>query len=440
MKNVFFLPEKNEINNRTQLFAYYALLIYIVSLFSEYIPVITNIAMVLVFGLSLSLAFKKDAKRVFKDSKVHWGIILFFLLQVISILASDNKNEGGRLLSTSVPFVLFAISFCFLDFSQKNWNRLLYFFAVATTIASLIGFGYGAYKAIITHDSGFIYNDNICFILGKQAVYFAFYVSAAIIIFIVQLTRGAEEGKSTSWIYAALVWLFGIVFLLASRTAMFSLLLILCGYLGYTLIQKKKYMEMGLLLFSLVIGSVVLIKLFPKTLNRFKGTTETEYRFDNQNMENHFNADFDKNKWNSSNTRAAIWTCALEVWKQSPLIGTGLGDKTDALKKKYEEKEFRFAITTNKNTHNQYLDILMSMGIIGLAFFLCCYFIYPFYIFLQRRKHVGVMLFLLLALCLITENMFARYQGTMLLALLLPLVSKIETKRDEPLSTPEAAS
>lgn len=438
MKTIFFLPEKNEIDTRVHLFVYYILLIYIVSLFSEYIPVITNVSMVLVFASSLFLAFKKGAIRLFKESKVLWGIILFFLLQVISVLVSDNQNEGFRLISSNVPLLLFAISFCFLDFNQRTWNRLLYFFAVTTTIASFIGFGYGAFQAITRQDSGFIYNDNICFILGKQAVYFAFYVSAAIFIFIFRLTQGAKEGKNRSWTYAALVWLFGIIFLLASRTAMFSLLLILCIYLGYILIQRKKYMEIGLLFFSLLIGSVVLIKLFPKTLNRFKGTTETEYRFDNQNTENHFNTDFDKNKWNSSNTRAAIWTCALEVWKQSPVWGTGLGDKTDELKKKYEEKKFWFAINTNKNTHNQYLDILMGMGIIGLVFFIIVYLIYPILIFIKQRKQLAILIFLLFALCLITENMFARYQGMTLLAFLLPLVSKIEGKSvEQPAIQPE---
>ena len=190
-------------------------------------------------------------------------------------------------------------------------------------------------------------------------------------------------------------------------------------------------MEVAILGLGLIIGSVVLIKLFPKTLNRFKGTTETEYQFDNQNMENHFNADFDKNKWNSSNTRAAIWTCAMEVWRTQPLFGTGVGDKKDDLKRKFEEKKFWFALHTNKNTHNQYLDVLMSLGLTGLLIFILCYFVYPLWIFIQQKQGFAIMVFLLLALCLITENMFGRYQGIVLIALILPLASKIEAAKLE---------
>jgi O-antigen ligase len=432
MKHFFFIPVKNEIDHKTDLIAYYALLVYIVSIFSHYIPVVSNIMMALVFVLSLVSAFKNRGGHFIQKNKALLGIVLFFLAQLLSVFLSTNKQEGFNQVSTVVPFFLFATSFCFLDFKQETWFKILRFYAVVTVMASIIGFSVGLYYTITKHDTGFLYNDNICDVLGKQAVYFAVYVSIAIIIFIFQLvTNQCETEKSPGWIYIAIIWLFFIIFLLASRAAMLSLLFILLIYVGSIILRRKKYMEGSILLFALVIGSILLVKLFPKTLNRFQGTTETAYQFDNKNTENHFNAVFDTTKWNSSNTRAAIWTCAMEVWRAQPLLGTGIGDKNDELRKKYEEKNFWYALTTNKNTHNQYLDILMSMGIVGLIIFLTCYFIYPFWIFYKRRQIFPVMLFLLLAVCLITENMFGRYQGIVLLALILPLASKIETPADK---------
>lgn len=429
MNYLFFLPEKNEIDSNIHLIAYYAILIYIISLFSQYIPVVTNVTMGLLFLLSLILLFKKGSGALIKKNKVLLGIVLFYFIQFISVLFSTNKKDGFNLLSDTVPFFLLAISFLFIEFKQITWNKLIRFFAVATTVASIAGFGAGLYYMGQTHDSGFLYNDNICLILGKQAVYFAFYVGISILIYIYQLNN--KEIQRSAWTYLAIAWLFMILFLLASRAAMFSLLLILSVYTGGTLLHRKKYMEVTILGLGLIIGSVVLIKLFPKTLNRFKGTTETEYQFDNKNMENHFNADFDKNKWNSSNTRAAIWACALEVWRAQPILGTGVGDKKDELKKKFEEKKFWFALHTNKNTHNQYLDVLMSLGLTGLLIFILCYFIYPLWIFIKQKQGFAIMVFLLLALCLITENMFGRYQGIVLIALILPLASKIEAAKLE---------
>lgn len=442
MATAFFIPQKNEINDRIHLTVYSAILIYIVSLFSEYIPVITNIMMGLIFVCSILLLFKerKRGRHFFSNNKVLIGLILFFLFELISNFFSTNKKEGFAILASLTPFLLFALSFCFMDFKQVTWNRLLCFYAIATTFASVYGFGAGVYDAISKHDTGFLYNDNICFILGKQAVYFAYYVSVALFIFILQLQQQTSPIRNRGWIYLSVVWLLLILFLLASRMGIFGFLLIGGIYMIQLLFQYKKYMELAILCFSFIIGSVILVKLFPKTLNRFKGTTNTEFQFDNYQMENHFNLEYDASKWNGTNTRAAIWSCALEVWKVNPLIGTTLGDKNDILRKKFEEKKFYYAVVTDKNTHNQYLDILMGMGILGLAIFLICYFVYPFWHFFKYRQTLAIMIFLMLALCLATENMFNRYQGVILLAFLLPTASKIRssdnnTKIDTELET-----
>ena len=225
MNYLFFLPEKNEIDSNIHLIAYYAILIYIISLFSQYIPVVTNVTMGLLFLLSLMLLFKKGSGALVKKNKVLLGIVLFYFILFISVLFSTNKKDGFNLLSDTIPFFLLAISFLFIEFKQITWNRLIRFFAVATTVASMAGFGAGLYYMRQTHDTGFLYNDNICLILGKQAVYFAFYVGIAILIYIYQLNN--KEIQRSGWTYLAIAWLFMILFLLASRSAMFSLLLIL---------------------------------------------------------------------------------------------------------------------------------------------------------------------------------------------------------------------
>lgn len=366
-----------------------------------------------------------------KKNKAILGIVIFYLLEIISMLLSENINDGFKTLSNTVPFFIFGFAFCFIEFSQLTWQRILHFFALATTGASIFGFLKSVADVMRTHDTGYLYNDNLCFIIGKQAVYFSLYVSISIIIFIFLHLQKVYEQKVKGWIYLAIIWLFIVLFLLASKAAMIGVLAILGVYLGSVLFRRKKYMEIGILLSSLCIGCVLLTKIFPKTLNRFKGATETKFRFDNTNAENHFNAEFDENKWTSSSMRAAIWTCAKEVWSEHPVFGTQLGDKNDALKKKYEENHFWYAIAYKKNTHSQYLDVLISMGIVGFLIFICCYFIYPLWTFIKHKQIFPIMIFTLVGLCLITETMFARYQGIVLLALILPLASKISSSTVE---------
>ena len=163
-------------------------------------------------------------------------------------------------------------------------------------------------------------------------------------------------------------------------------------------------------------------------MNRFNGTTQINYQFDNKNVENHYNAEYDPAKWNGTNTRLAIWTCAYEIVKENPILGTGLGDRTTVLMDKYKEKHFLYAINTKKNTHNQYLDILISMGIIGLLLFLILYFIFPAYIYIKEKNYFALYILLVLAICMFTENMFDRYQGLILIPFILVLSEKVGNK------------
>ncbi len=432
MPNYFSSIKPEEGTSKTNRILYYTLLTYIVSLFLKGAPVISNILMGAVLALSLSTISKENFIDSIRKSKVLIGIIFFFLLQIFSLLLSEDKKEGMALLLRRLPLFLLPASFIFINFKKETWNKISLFYALAATLASIVGFFYGAYGFFVSKDSGFLYNDNISMILGKQAVYFGLFVSSAIVIYLFQLNQDIEIAKKyRPCFFIAIIWLLFILFMLASRSAMLGLLLVFFCYVSYNIVRKKKYLEGILVMLCLIVGAVILSKLFPKTLNRFQGATATNFQFENQNAENHFNAAYDESKWNGTNTRIAIWKCAFEIWKANPLLGTGIGDRSGDLKKKYEEKKFWYAFNTNKNTHNQYLDILISMGIIGLLLFLLLFFIYPVCSFIKQKQTLAIILFLLLAICLFTENMFDRYQGIIFIPFMLSLATKIVDEKDQ---------
>ena len=66
------------------------------------------------------------------------------------------------------------------------------------------------------------------------------------------------------------------------------------------------------------------------------------------------------------------------------------------------------------------------MGTLGLCVFLFVFFVYPFKLFLKHRQELAISVLVCLAICFLTENMLDRYQGEILIAFILPLVSKIK--------------
>jgi O-antigen ligase len=412
---------------RYGIFLYVLILAYIVSLYVKNAPVLSNSLMFLIFLLAFISAPPASYKDIFLKQKVCLGIALFFLVQVISVLFSSDKTDGFDILSLRLPLFIFPLAFCLIDFERKTWQNILLFYVLVTTIASIAGFLYGAHMASQEENSAYYYNDNISeLLLGKQAAYFGLYVNAAILtaVYILQNTEKRFKGLKIV-LYVSLTWLLFINYMLASKMSTISLGIILLCIVFIQIIRKRKILEGLILVVVLVIGLIALDKLFPKTINRFKTITQTSFRFDNTNPENSLDDKFDANKWSSGSTRMAVWTCGKEIFVKHPIFGTGLGDIRNALKEKYIEKNFIYAIDTKKNLHCQYFDVAVSMGVVGLLLFLITYFLYPIKVFISNKQDFAVSIFICIGLCLLTENMFDRYQGEEIIALLLPLSAKI---------------
>lgn len=428
----FALP--TEENTRpVHAFLYYGLLAYCVSLFIKDAPVITNVLAAVILVASLfSHSPSSYFKRLF-NSPVATGIIVFFLLNTVSALLSENKAGGVAVLQMRLPLLILPLAIALLPLGKRSVEKILLFYAAATTAASIAGFLHGAYMARQTGDTGYLYNDNLSWIIDKQAVYFAFYVTVALFIFIYHLLKKDKETQRLKMIlWLSCGWLLFIMIMLASKTAIFSLALILMILLYTWMVRNRKILEGTIITIGIIAVSFLAVKVFPKISNRFKGLTEMSFTYDNPNAENHFNAEYDASKWNSTNTRVALWSCAWEVFRNNMAFGTGVGDRYDALMAKYKEKNFIYAHRTEKHTHNQYLEAAVSMGIAGLAAFLYCFVIGPLIFAKKHRNMLCACVTAALALCFLTENMLDRYMGEILIAFILPLTAALSVHPQAP--------
>jgi O-antigen ligase len=413
--------------NKSGTILFYTILAYIISLFLKDAPVATNIMMATIFVLAFIFKPYHQIIPSLLKNRIDLYIIIFYILLVFSLIYSSDKIEGFHVLNRRLPLFMLPLAISLIDFEQKTWHKVLFFYLIITVIASSAGFIYAIRNTLQYHDTGYLYNDNISvFLFRKQAVSFAFYVGIAILINIQILLNWKKEFEKHLWfIYLSLIWLLFILFMLACRTALISILAIILWIIFSNLFRKRKYFEIGILAFGMIISTVIILHSSPKTLNRFKGMTEFNFNYDNHHLENHFNARWDSAKWNSTNTRLAIWECGLDMWKSKPFFGTGIGDRDVLLMKKYEEKHFWYAIASGKNTHNQYIEVGISLGIVGIIIFLLFFFILPIRLFIKRKQTFAIAVFLFFACCLLTENLMDRYQAETIIAFILPVAAKI---------------
>ena len=356
----------------------------------------------------------RQKNHFLKERKAIWFMLAFAALLIVSSLMSSNDHAASRFLQLRLPLILFPLSIGLIQLSKDQRDKILLGIASIVTISCFVSLCYAIFRYRQHHDTAWLYNDALSFLTGQQSIYTSLLVNISIYIFVyhmlyLQLSKVYKIVMGT-----CVVFLFIISYLLASRNMMLILYTITLGYSFFYIIKKKKWLEgVGLLVGLLIIGFMI-FKFFPKTINRFKELAFTQFNYQSEAPESHYASDLSANQWNGANFRLAAWQCGWQLFKEHPLTGVGLGDKKDELFNVYEQKQFHFAIETNKNVHNNYLDILYSLGIIGLLVFLAGWVIFPAIQFFSNNDNLALLILATFALAMVTENYFDRSLGAML--------------------------
>ena len=401
---------------------YFVLLLFFFSLYTPGITWFYNVCMYVFFIYSFFYNSLSEKWILLKQRKEIIIILCFFFLNLISALLSKNIQEGVGMLGlrVSLAFIPFAIGSIYIKKILKD--RIIFGFAVATATAAAGILIYGIWRAANNNDISLLYNDNLSGIINLQSIYYAMLVNIAIFSF-VYLWMINSFLINKSLIVFILFILFIVQFLLASRIAIIILYSSTLIFAIFHIFRKKLILEGLTLLMGLLIGIFMLVNFFPKTINRFKELTITQFDFKSMAKESHFNMDLKSDQWNGANQRLALWECGWEVIKKNLIFGTTLGDKKEELQKEYARKEFYFAINAGRNLHNNYLETWASMGIIGLILLLSGFIILPFYYCVKTNDWFGLMVVLCFIISMISETYMDRTVGNTLIAFFISFIT-----------------
>ena len=102
-----------------------------------------------------------------------------------------------------------------------------------------------------------------------------------------------------------------------------------------------------------------------------------------------------------------IWDISFIVIKESPIFGHGPGDVAGKLQEKYEINGLNYMSSKKLNAHNQYLQIAVALGSIGLITLLTM-LILPLYFSWKNKYWVYVFFILLTMTNFLTEAMLEK--------------------------------
>ena len=160
---------------------------------------------------------------------------------------------------------------------------------------------------------------------------------------------------------------------------------------------KNKYLKHGILI---VIPVLILISLTNPRVNNY-----LQWRSERKITE-----------VAAVNDRIIIWNAVSTILKNNFITGVGTGDIQDELNKEYLRNGNNKLAAVNTNAHNQYLEVVLENGLIGLFIFLSMLGLMV-YIAISEHNIIYIMFLLIILISFSFETMLNRLAGVVFFSL-----------------------
>jgi O-antigen ligase len=285
---------------------------------------------------------------------------------------------------------------------QEKKGKLLYYYILGCFATTIVLLSYSVYNFTESHAVNEFFYNNLSWY--QHASYLSMFLAFAVGILLYHLHAKNIVERIVSPTDIVLIIYFGIfIFLLSSKAGILSLIIIVLSYIGVLLYEKQ--ILKGITLF-IITGLIIwgMFTFFSVTMSRIM---DAQHTISSEKVAN--------DATDSTSERIHIWKSALSVIKENPIFGVGTGDADDALAEYYRIKHYSGALEKKLNAHNQYLQTYIAIGIPGLIVLLGMLFI-PYYLALNQRSTLYILLLSLVCFNLLFESMFERQAGVVFYA------------------------
>ena len=233
-----------------------------------------------------------------------------------------------------------------------------------------------------------------------QTVYFSMYLSISIAVL---LYKKLFINKIQ---YGILIFL-GIGVLQTLNKAGIIILFLILGIKFYSLLKKKIY---AVLVFFLFFCFGALVFISNPRLRAFNAN----FTIDKSQIKVKDFKVMPNSNPSKTNTRILLWASAIDLISERPIFGIGAGGSNQKLSEVYAVKAQWYDKRHRFNVHNQYLQISLDIGIVGLIVFILLFVFLGKAIFYANSKGDKMLILnfmLLVGMNFLFESVFERYSG-----------------------------
>ncbi len=374
---------------------------------------------ILVFTIVCLIFFIKHKPQA---RNIKWLFIItgFYLWMIIAILYSQDIGYGLKKLQSSISLLIIPLSiFLFIDkISSKTINTIHKCFVLANIFLVLFIHYYLFTKGVYNEFKSATFWDSPVrnalsenYFKDLHPTYISLWLLYCVLYLLDLVIKRYEEIKIT---FIFLIVFIQITFLattilLSARISMIAFTIALITYIFFSIKNKTfKYGSITVIIIMIIISISNISYLKSRLIDEFKATEFSPPIGDTHN---------------SVNIRVGVYLCSIEVLKSNWLFGVGHGNVQSKLNKCYAQFNTDIYKTTTYNTHNQYLHIFISSGIIGIILFLFLLF-EQLKLAFYHHDFLFLAFIILLFVSFLSENILIRIHGVLFYVLFSTLYIK----------------
>lgn len=338
-----------------------------------------------------------------------WLMVAFFAYQLVSMLYTVNQADGWDMILRRLPLLLFVLCPLAADSGYLTRGRvrvLMWIFTLSLALKFIIRF-----IIMLVESHKFVFSESFD---PVHHTYMAMYLMFVIGFLYSEWLNHRKEMSRTVLLLFCLVVLIMLAYLVMvlSRTGIAGLVVIVFAIIAYHIFGLKEVRRGLLMLAAVAVVGTGVYFLLPDSSRRLTQTFE------------------EMSEGDTSDARYLIFGSSLKGISQSLPWGVGIGDKNDVLAKIYEETGEDYAIQAQYNSHNIYLDAMLTMGIPGLLLLLAALAV-PTVMAWRRRDFILMSLIFSFGFSGLFEAILNRQMGIMFFGLFWMILLASQEVRTE---------
>lgn len=324
----------------------------------------------------------------------------YYSIEILGLIHTENIEDGLKIVERHIPLIIIPVLFYYKRFSEDDRFKILGVFVMSCFVASLICIFVNIYRSMeydrIFHEWMFAH-DQFSDPIQMQAVYFSIYVAFSLLIILCYAVADVDKERELPW------WLLTVtipilslsLILMGARTVTMVTLLLVLGILFYSA-WTKRALIFGVAALLIVLVFSLFVAFHPVLKNRFRDLVTSDSK---------------SIYYDGYNSRLRIWKPGMKVIKDNFWLGVGTGDDQDLLDREFIKSNYIEGVGIH-NMHNQYLQSLLSYGILGLILIVCI-FGFQFWIAIRQRNILYLSFLILVCFSMLTESVLNRNKGVL---------------------------